>query len=127
MVSASLPGPSFLYVSLSLFSLCISLTHSRSPSLCIPLFLPCPCPPCTLSPSKPNGTGRYLQGVVKPALGRLRDATASRAQELLEEALALQERRDAGNHILTERTEENALLGVQVLLTPFTPSDTATL
>jgi hypothetical protein len=45
---------------------------------------------------------------------RLRDATATRAQELLEEALALQERRDSGNDMLTERTEENALLAVQV-------------
>ncbi len=45
---------------------------------------------------------------------RLRDVTATRAQELLEEALALQERRDSGNDMLTERTEENALLGVQV-------------
>lgn len=56
------------------------------------------------------------QGVIKPALVRLRDATTTRAQELLEEALALQERRDSGNDMLTERTEENALLGVQVCL-----------
>eukprot|EP00884_Botryococcus_braunii_P005546 jgi/Botrbrau1/14993/Bobra.0018s0093.1 len=55
-----------------------------------------------------------FKGGIKPALMRLRDATATRAQELLEEALALQERRDSGNDMLTERTEENALLGVQV-------------
>ncbi|KAK9828671.1 hypothetical protein WJX72_001447 [[Myrmecia] bisecta] len=55
-----------------------------------------------------------LKGVVKPALARLREAGVGRARELSEEALAQQERLDALHHTLTERTEENATLEVQV-------------
>ncbi|DBA77729.1 hypothetical protein WJX79_003286 [Trebouxia sp. C0005] len=55
-----------------------------------------------------------LKGEVKPALARLRESQAARAQELSEEVLAVQERLDAGLEALTERTEENAGLGTQV-------------
>ena len=56
----------------------------------------------------------HLQGEVKPALTRLRESRAARARELSDEALAIQERLDACLEALTERTEDNALLGTQV-------------
>ena len=55
-----------------------------------------------------------MQGTVKPALGRLRDSLATRARELSQELLALQEKRDAGLDALTERTEDNAALETMV-------------
>lgn len=55
-----------------------------------------------------------LQGEVKPALTRLQESRAARARELSDEALAVQERLDGCLEALTERTEENALLGTQV-------------
>ena len=59
-----------------------------------------------------------MQGEVKPALARLHESRAARARELSEEVLAVQERLDAGQEALTERTEDNATLGTQVLLMP---------
>lgn len=59
-----------------------------------------------------------MKGEVKPALARLRESRAARARELSEEVLAVQERLDAGLEALTERTEENAGLGTQVLFCP---------
>eukprot|EP00891_Asterochloris_glomerata_P003608 jgi/Astpho2/3608/e_gw1.00058.8.1_t len=55
-----------------------------------------------------------FKGTVKPALGRLRDNLATRARELSQELLALQEKRDAGLDALTERTEDNAALETMV-------------
>lgn len=51
---------------------------------------------------------------MKPALARLRESRAARARELSDEALAVQERLDGCLEALTERTEDNALLGTQV-------------
>ena len=52
--------------------------------------------------------------MAKAALGRVREAAVTRGRQLVEEALALQERLDALSHGLTERTEENATLTTQV-------------
>lgn len=51
---------------------------------------------------------------MKAALTRIKDAALARCQQLVEEAMALQERLDGLNHALTERTEENATLTTQV-------------
>ncbi len=51
---------------------------------------------------------------MKAALARVREAYASKARLLGEEALALQEGLDAARHTLSERGEENAALGAQV-------------
>ena len=66
----------------------------------------------------------HMQGEVKPALTRLRESRAARARELSDEALAVQERLDGCLEALTERTEDNALLGTQVcsLQTCFAPA-----
>jgi len=56
----------------------------------------------------------YLQGGVKTAMTRVRDACSVRQRELVEEMLVLQERMDSLSHSLTERTEENATLKTQV-------------
>ena len=63
----------------------------------------------------------WLQGSVKPALGRLRDGLATRARELSQELLALQEKRDAGLDAITERTEDNAALETMVRATGCNP------
>ena len=44
----------------------------------------------------------------------MKDATASRSHELVEEMLSLQETLDTLLHSLTERTEENASLTIDV-------------
>lgn len=55
-----------------------------------------------------------LQGTVRSTLSKMKDATASRSHELVEEMLSLQETLDTLLHSLTERTEENASLTIDV-------------
>lgn len=55
-----------------------------------------------------------VQGAVKAALNRVREGAVARGRQLVEEGLALQERMDSLSHSLTERTEENATLTIQV-------------
>ena len=55
-----------------------------------------------------------VQGMVRAALGRLRERYAGRARELGEARLSLQESLDSGAEALTERTEENAMLALEV-------------
>lgn len=55
-----------------------------------------------------------LQGIIKPALQRLRDAYCARARELGEEMLSMQEKRDSGRELLAERNEENRAAEAQV-------------
>lgn len=54
------------------------------------------------------------QGMVRASLGRLKERYASRARELGEARLSLQEGLDSGSEALTERTEENATLAMEV-------------
>lgn len=54
-----------------------------------------------------------MQGVVKAGLVRVREGSGSRARELAEEALALQEGLDGAQHSASERAEENAALATQ--------------
>ncbi len=63
-------------------------------------------------------TAPIVQGGVKTAMTRVRDACSVRQRELVEEMLVLQERKDSLSHSLTERTEENATLKTQVPLSP---------
>ena len=58
----------------------------------------------------------FLQGTVRTTLTKLKDSAASRSHELVEEMLSLQETLDTLLHSLTERTEENASLTVDVSL-----------
>lgn len=58
-----------------------------------------------------------LQGTVRTTLTKLKDSAASRSHELVEEMLSLQETLDTLLHSLTERTEENASLTVDVSTT----------
>ncbi|CAL8470906.1 g10448 [Coccomyxa elongata] len=55
-----------------------------------------------------------LRGVVKAGLVRVKEGHGSRARELAEEELALQEGLDGTRHALSERAEENAALSAQV-------------
>ena len=55
-----------------------------------------------------------MQGVVRAALVRVREAYAGRARLLGEEALALQEGLDAARHAASERADENAAAAQQV-------------
>jgi len=59
--------------------------------------------------------------VVKAALGRVREGAAARARELGDEALALQERLDAGRHTAAERAEDAGALGEQARTAPGAP------
>ena len=54
-----------------------------------------------------------VQGVVKAGLVRVKEDHGSRARELAEEELALQEGLDGTRHALSERAEENAVLSAQ--------------
>ena len=73
-----------------------------------------------LAPSRsqvcPERGTQWVQGGVKTALTRVRDACSVRQRELVEEVLVLQERMDSLTHSLTERTEENATLNTQVTI-----------
>lgn len=53
--------------------------------------------------------------MVRASLGRLKERYASRARELGEARLSLQEGLDSGTEALTERTEENATLAMEVI------------
>lgn len=57
--------------------------------------------------------GGGVQGVVKAGLVRVKEGHGSRARELAEEELALQEGLDGTRHALSERAEENAALSAQ--------------
>lgn len=49
-----------------------------------------------------------LKGIVKPALQRMKDRYASKARELAQELLSLEEKKDAATEVLTERREESS-------------------
>ena len=55
---------------------------------------------------------------MKAGLLRVREGSGSRARELAEEALALQEGLDGAQHTLSERAEENAALSTQARPSP---------
>jgi len=68
-----------------------------------------------------RGGSQAAQGVVKAALGRVREGAAARARELGDEALALQERLDAGRHTAAERAEDAGALSEQARAAPAAP------
>lgn len=55
-----------------------------------------------------------LQGIVKPALQRLRDSYSAKARELADLLLSLQEQADSMRELLAEREEENRNAEAQV-------------
>lgn len=67
----------------------------------------------SLSPSCPC-RHYILQGMVKAALQRLRDAYSGKARELADQLLSLQEQHDSVGELLGEREEENRNAEAQV-------------
>ena len=74
----------------------------------------------TSPPSPPSHpfTSTHLcpppQGIVKPALQRLRDAYSTKARDLADQLLSLQEQHDSMRELLAEREEENRNAEAQV-------------
>lgn len=65
-------------------------------------------------PCNPGHTTRCLQGILKPALQRLRDGYTAKARELGDLLLSLQEQADSVRELLAEREEENRNAEAQV-------------
>ncbi len=63
--------------------------------------------PCIILTAAAARPPACLQGIVKPALQRLRDGYSAKARELGDQLLSLQEQADSVRELLAEREEEN--------------------
>ena len=71
-------------------------------------------PPLPSFPCLPPPLLCPRQGIVKPALQRLRDAYSTKARDLADQLLSLQEQHDSMRELLAEREEENRNAEAQV-------------